>query len=930
MKKKLIEVALPLEAINKESAREKSIRHGHPSTLHLWWSRKPLATCRAVLFASLVDDPSSLPEKFPTEADQDRERARLFGLIEELVKWDTSDRQTVLKAARTEILASTDGNPPPVYDPFCGGGSIPLEAQRLGLEAHASDLNPVAVLVTRALAAFPQRFANSQPISPTTSGSRIAAPKAWTGARGLAEDIRYYGAQLRSEAEDCVGHLYPPIELRGSAGQHKATVIAWLFCRAVRCPNPACAFTMPLSSKFWLSTKPGKKAWVQPIIDLRAKRVAFKVCTGEPEASVSSANDLGSTLLNERGKKAKASFACLACNVGRAKGEYIDNEAANRRLSFIPMAIVAEGQRDRIFMDFDSTAQDAIDVSDKLVMDPTIQHSLPKEEARGTFASNAQGRTYGFHTFSDYFTSRQLITLSTFSRLVMEVRDHAVRDGASLEYADALATYLAFAVDKVSEGSNSLCTWSPLPTKLHVVSTFGRQGIAMAWDFAEANPFANSSGNFSRMVDLIASVIETNGGLGLYEGTVNQADATQVHGPSQQKAPIVSTDPPYYDNIGYADLSDFFYVWLRKSIGTIEPLLFSTLLTPKKQELIASPYRFEGSKERAKSFFEEGFRAVFTSIRKMHNADYPMSIYYAFKQSESIDEGGDHTGISSTGWETMLEGLIHTQHQVTGTWPVRTERSGGFRNKDQNVLASSIVLVCRPRPDSASITTRKDFLNCLKRELPFALRNLQKGNIAPVDLAQAAIGPGMAVFSRYKKVLETDGSPMRVRTALTLINQGLDEVLSEMESEFDPDTRWALTWFEQHQFDEGLYGEAEVLATAKALSISGLAEAGILHSRAGKVRLRRRDELPEDWDPASDKRLTVWEVTQHLIRRLDKHGETEAANLKAKIGGMAEIARDLAYRLYTLCERKGWAEEAGYYNSLVVAWPSMTPPELFQ
>jgi putative DNA methylase len=387
---------------------------------------------------------------------------------------------------------------------------------------------------------------------------------------------------------------------------------------------------------------------------------------------------------------------------------------------------------------------------------------------------------------------------------------------------------------------------------------------------------------------------------------------------------VFSTDPPYYDNIGYADLSDFFYVWLRRSIGTAFPDICSTLLVPKKQELVATPYRFGGSKEQAQEFFQEGFAKAFVRMRQAQHQDYPLTIFYAFKQSESDRDGEDGTqSLASTGWETMLEGLLRAEFHVTGTWPMRSELQTRNISRGTNALASSIILVCHPRSEAAPITTRKDFLSSLKKELPRALRNLQKGNIAPVDLAQAAIGPGMAVFSRYKKVLETDGSPMRVRTALALINQGLDEVLSELESEFDPDTRWALAWFEQHEFGEGLYGEAEVLATAKALSISHLAEAGILHSRAGKVRLLRREELPEDWDPSAIDRLTVWEVTQHLIRRLDQKGEKETANLKAKIGGMAEIARDLAYRLYTLCERKGWAEEAGYYNSLVVAWPSM-------
>ena len=507
--------------------------------------------------------------------------------------------------------------------------------------------------------------------------------------------------------------------------------------------------------------------------------------------------------------------------------------------------------------------------------------------------------------------------------LVLEARDRAALDGATSARANVIATYLALVVDKVVENSSNLCTWSPLPTKLHVRSTFGRQGLPMVWGYAETNPFANSAGNITRMAELVADVLDFACPGGSGKGTSSQLDATAA---VRSESVVISTDPPYYDNIGYADLSDFFYVWLRRSLKAIDPDLCSTLLVPKRQELIATPYRFEGSKERAQEFFEDGFARAFSRLRSVQNSDYPLNIYYAFKQSESGEEDGEEGGTvsqSSTGWETMLEGLQRAGFSVVGTWPRRRHKRGRMVAVGTNALASSILLVCRPLPGSAPITTRKDFLAILKKELPQALRNLQKGNIAPVDLAQAAIGPGMGVFSRYKKVLETDGSPMRVRTALGLINQGLDEVLSELESEFDPDTRWALAWFEQHQFDEGLYGEAEVLATAKALSISHLSEAGILHSRAGKVRLLRREELPEDWDPSSVERLTVWEVTQHLIRSLDQTGEKETANLKAKIGGMAEIARDLAYRLYTLCERKGWAEEAGYYNSLVVAWPSM-------
>lgn len=901
MKKKLIEVALPLEAINRESAREKSIRHGHPSTLHLWWARRPLAACRAVLFASLVDDPSSLPEQFPTEADQDKERQRLFRLIEELVKWDNSNSPTILKAAHDEILKSTDGNPPPIYDPFCGGGSIPLEAQRLGLEAHGSDLNPVAVLITKALVEIPTKFAGQPPVNPAAK-AKLSGKGMWTAASGLADDVRYYGQWMRDRAWEHIGHLYPKVRLPKEHGGGEATVIAWLWARTVQCPNPACGARMPLVRSFTLSNKSGKKAWVEPIPDHAAKAMRFEVRVGEgaPEGTV-----------NRKGAR------CLVCGTA-VPLDHVRSEGRAGRMTPQMMAIVAESERGRIYVG------------------PSVEHLNIAASARPTWVPEAElpnnprdfkTPNYGMRTFGELFTARQLISLTTFSDLVAEARQRVISDGASSAYGDAVATYLAMAVDKMADTNTALCTWQVDPPRLR--ATFGRQALPMTWDYAEANVFADAAGDYQRCVGSLTEVLDRlPSGIG---GVVMQLDATS-------KLPgecVFSTDPPYYDNIGYADLSDFFYVWLRRSLSVVYPELFSTLLVPKKQELVASPYRFNGSKERAQVFFEEGFGKAFGRMREVQRAGYPLTVYYAFKQAESDDDEEENgaTTVASTGWETMLEGLLRAGFQVSGTWPMRSELHTRNVGRGANALASSIVLSCRPRPDSAVVTTRKEFLSSLKRELPYALRNLQKGNIAPVDLAQAAIGPGMAVFSRYMKVLETDGSSMRVRTALALINQGLDEVLSELESEFDPDTRWALAWFEQHQFDEGLFGEAEVLATAKALSIAHLAKEviGIIHSRAGKVRLLRREELPEDWDPSTIDRLTVWEVTQHLIRCLDQNGEKETANLKAKIGGMAEIARDLAYRLYTLCERKGWAEEAGYYNSLVVAWPSLSSvPELFQ
>jgi putative DNA methylase len=895
MKKKLIEVALPLEAINKEAAREKSIRHGHPSTLHLWWARRPLAACRAVLFASLVDDPSSRPEEFPTEADQDRERQRLFRLIEELVKWENSNNKQIFAAAHQEILKSTNSNLPPISDPFCGGGSIPLEAQRLGLKANASDLNPVAVLITKALMEIPPQFAGRPPVHPMPQG-RMSGKGMWEGAHGLSADIRYYGQWMRDRASERIAHIYPKVRLTKEHGGGEATVIAWLWARTVQCPNPACGARMPLIRTFALSTKAGKKVRIQPHIDTITKSIRFDVQMGDVSAPDGT--------VNRRGAR------CLVCGTA-VPFDYIRAEGRSGKMGVQLTAIVAEGQRGRLYL---SPDEEHAAVACSVQPTGVPETSLPPK------ALGFRVQVYGMTRHRDLFTPRQLVLLTTLSQLVLEARQQAIEDGAGTEYANAIATYLALTTSRLANTHCSLALWSP--SRDQSKNVFSRQALAMAWDYAEVNPFAGAAGDFAETSASMAESVAMCPATPI--GYVNQLDATST--PTVQQPMLHCTDPPYYDNIGYADLSDFFYVWLRSSLSTIYPDLFSTLLVPKAQELVATPYRFEGSREKAQEFFEHGFGKAFDRMRENQSVEYPLTVFYAFKQSESEEgEDDEDTAVASTGWETMLEGLVSSEFQITGTWPMRSERAARTVAAGTNALASSIVLACRPRPESAPITTRKDLISALKNELPHAVRDMQKGNIAPVDLAQAAIGPGMAVFSRYKKVLESDGSPMRVRTALGLINQTLDEVLSEQEGEFDPDTRWALAWFEQHAFDEGLYGEAEVLATAKALSVSALDETKILHSRAGKVRLLRRDELSADWNPATEHRLTVWAVTQHLIRSLDKNGETATASLASMVGGLAESARDLAYRLYILSERKGWAEEAGYYNSLVVSWPAIAP-----
>lgn len=916
--RKLIEVALPLEAINKESAREKSIRHGHPSTLHLWWARRPLASCRAVLFASLVDDPSSRPDEFPTEQAQEKERQRLLELIEKLVKWENINNQEVLAEAQAEIVKSTNGSPPPILDPFCGGGSIPLEVQRLGLEAHASDINPVAVLITKALIEIPPKFANKPPVNREAQKKLKTAQ--WFGAQGLAEDVKYYGQWIRDEAHKRIGNLYPKVKLPQEQGGGEATVIAWLWARTVKCPNPACKCQMPLVKSFELSTKKGKQAWVEPVVNRKQQlpAVDFKIKTGEgkpPEPP-------------KLGRGAK--FRCLACNLP-VDDKHIKAEGVAGRMGAKLMAIVAEGKKGRIYLD---PIQQHEDIAH------SVQPTWYPEVQIGSDRRSMFTPLYGLTHFHHLFTPRQLVALTTFSDLIGEtrekIRNDAVvarmpddgeplnDDGAgATAYADAIATYLAFAIDRSADYWSSICSW--LSGRDTIRNTFGRQAIPMVWDYAECCPFSSSTGNFQGAVDWIAGNLKSLPCLSVQPGFVEQKDATTPI--NEDKRPLVfTTDPPYYDNISYAELSDFFYVWLRRSLGNVYPDLFSTLATPKEQELVAAPYRFGGNKGKARQFFEEGLRKAFRRTYEASHPDYPFTVFYAFKQTEEDeDENGNGFRIAaSTGWETMLESLIQAGFSVTGTWPMRTERGSRMIGIDSNALASSIALVCRPLPADAKATTRREFLNALKHELPDALRAMQQGNIAPVDLAQASIGPGMAVFSRYTKVLESDGTPMRVRTALQLINQTLDEFLSEQEGEFDPDTCWALAWFEQHQFNEGLYGDAETLSKAKNTSVKGLKDAGILVAKGGKVQLLRRDELPSKWSPANDSRIPDWEAAQHLIRALDERGETGAATLLAQLNGQGEVARDLAYRLYNICDRKGWTQEAIAYNSLVISWSEIS------
>ncbi len=928
-RKKLIEVALPLEAINVAAAREKSIRHGHPSTLHLWWARRPLAAARAVIFAQMVDDPSSHPDIFKTEKAQEKERQRLFRIIEDLVKWENTTNEVVLKRARAEIwqswryaCAENADHPrarelfdrhklPAFHDPFAGGGALPLEAQRLGLEAYASDLNPVAVLINKAMIEIPPRFAGRPPVNPKARAETREVVHAWKGAEGLAEDVRYYGQWMRDEAEKRIGHLYPKIAVTAEVARERAdlkpyvgrelTVIAWLWARTVKSPNPAFATVdVPLVSTFMLSTKAGKEAYVEPVIEKGGYR--FTVKAGAPK-------DAGVAAMGTKLSRG-ANFRCVMSGAP-IEGDYIKAEGVAGRMGARLMAIVAVGDRGRVYL------------APTEEMEAAAGRARPTWRPEGQMPENPRWFSppyYGLRGWGDLFTARQLVALTTFSDLVQEARGRVLADSlaagaeGAAAYADAVATYLAFALSKLADRGLTLCTW--FTERDSTRNTFARQSLPMTWDYAELNTLLGGTGSFVGAVDWTAESIQgVAAGLGSNFGVSRQGTAG-IQNLSEGK--VVSTDPPYYDNIGYADLSDFFYVWLRRSLQPVYPDLFATLAVPKAEELVATPYR-HGGKKAAEAFFLEGMTRAIHRLAEQVHPGFPVTIYYAFKQAESDESGGAF----SSGWDTFLEAVIRAGFGISGTWPMRTELSNRMIGAGNNALASSVVLVCRKREQTAGTATRREFLAALKAELPQALKLLQKGNIAPVDLAQAAIGPGMAIYTRYAQVLTAEGGPVTVRDALAMINQTLDEALTEQEGDFDGDSRWALAWFEQYGFAPGKYGDAETLSKAKNTSVEGLAKAGVVVSSRGEVRLLRPKELKPDWDPASDTRLTAWEMTHQLIRALEAGGEKGAGELAGRLGTKAEVARELAYRLYMLCERKRRAPEALAYNALVQSWPEM-------
>ncbi len=944
--KKLIEVALPLDDINAACAYEKMPGIGpHPRGIHLWWARRPLAAARAVIFAQMVNDPGyqqGLGFKYGVNKQEAaKKREKLFNILRELVKWENTNNEAVLNQAREAIWESWREtcalnkdhpqaaelfNPeklPGFHDPFAGGGALPLEAQRLGLDSYASDLNPVAVTINKAMIEIPPKFAGCTPVGPEPDSDKTTKKKAtkdifedWSGTKGLAEDVRRYGAWIREEAQKRISHLYPKINITPEMVEERPdleaylgeelTVIAWLWARTVKSPNPAFSHVdVPLISSFILSSKTGKEVYVEPVIN--GDTYHFTVKVGTPPLSAKTG-----TKAEGRG----ANFQCIVSNTP-VSGDYIKNEGQAGRMSQRLMAIVLEGTRGRVYVS------------------PTREHELAADVSSaewrpsGLIPAKLTGGTcvpYGLKEWGDIFTPRQLTVLTILSELVTEAivrcRGDALAarmadDGRSLDeggigataYAQAIGVYLAFAIDRCTDFSNTCTRWVPGNQK--VMNLFGKQAIAMTWDYPEAAILEDVVGGFYPAAKFISDCI-LKLSLSVLNGVASQQDAqTQVV--SRNK--VISTDPPYYDNIGYADLSDFFYVWLRKSLRPIFPSLYATMAVPKAEELVATPYR-HGGKDGAEAFFLDGMGKAIHQLAEQAHPAFPVTIYYAFKQSETKDDV-----TSNTGWETFLQAVIDSGFAISGTWPMRSEQSERLIGKGTNALASSVVLVCNKRRANAETVSRRQFIRELNAVLPDALDEMTQGGInspvAPVDLSQAIIGPGMGIFSKYAAVLEADGSKMTVKTALQLINRYL------AEDDFDHDTQFCLQWFEQLGWCSGKFGDADVLARAKGTSVAGLVEAGVIEAGHGELRLLKWAELPEDWAPEHDNRIPIWEGLHQLIRVLNTQGAAAAGALLGRIADKSDAIRSLAYRLYTLCERKGWTSEARAYNELVTAWDAM-------
>lgn len=873
-KRKLIEVALPLDEINAACKADKDRKTGTIRNIHKWFAPMPLPAWRALLFAALIDDP-----------EDDNGRVALLDLIKQLVKngADLPDEE-VLDEAKALLANQFPDGMPNVLDPFCGGGSTLVEAQRLGIPAQGSDLNPVPTLITRTISSVLPRVQEEPPLHATSADSlTLFSASSGSGYEGLISDVSHYAAKVRERAWEQLSPYYPV-----QAGE---IPVAWIWARTARCPNPACGIETVLTTSWWISKKKNALAWVEP-----------KVVDGRVVLTVVSDRRAGSAPESPKTGRG-ASFQCVSCR-GVVDEKSLMKQGAEGSLGLRLMAVAAERDGRRIYREPTAEEQDAP------LSAPTVD-DLP-ELRLPDIPRWFSGPRFGFNSQADLYTSRQLLTLAVFTDLVSEVHEEVLSDGGSKARADAITTLLALSVGKMAQVASTLAIWRHQPMA-KAEAALSSHSLPMMWDFPDVNVFGESVGDWRGLVKT------TLRALALLPkraepATVTRVDAREARLP---KAGLVATDPPYFDTIGYADISDYFYLWHRRALRGVYPDLYGTLATPKAGELTAVPAHHGNDKIRARDYFVDGFTETFGNLRESVAKDLPMLIVYASKEQKGGKE-------EETRWSSILTAIVNAELEITGTWPVRGTTEARMISAGTNAVASYIVMVCRPRREEAATTSLADFNRALRRELGPAVRDLQAASILPVDLAQAAMGPGMQIYSRYREVRDQMGHRVPVDQALRLINAALGEVLDEQEGDLDPESRFAVRWWETHGWAPGSFGEADKAVRPLGLSVDDVARAQVVTSQGNRVQLLGVEDLDRKWIPSDDILPTAWEAVHHLAYRLiDGGGELEAARLMAILGNLRDPAMALVYRLHDIAAKSGRTRDQERYNALINSWAEL-------
>lgn len=886
-KRKLIEVALPLDEINAACKADKDRKTGTIRNLHKWFAPMPLPAWRALLFAAMIDDP-----------EDDTLRADLLGVIKQLVAngADLPD-DAALADAKARLRAQFPDGMPTVFDPFCGGGSTLIEAQRLGAPTRGSDLNPVPALITRTVTQILPKIWDGQPLHPAAVGDRarlarnerqLTFPAAeqsrapLRGYAGIVQDVNHYAAQIQDRVLRRLSKNY-----RSQDGEN---VVAWLWARTARCPNPSCGIDTVLTTSWWLAKRKNELAWLEPIV--RDGRVDITVESGRAHGQAQDSPKIGDGV-----------FECLACKA-TLDGRYLRSQGKDGRLGLRMTAVVADVAGRRRYRAPTQQDLDAAAVTD-----------LDSSFAAVPINSGGQGirvGLYGVSTWDEIFSPRQRIWLTALADEVARVPSVVTADGGAQEWAVAAATLLGLAVGRVAQYESTQVRWfiDSRSGAGQALPAFGRHDVPMQWDFVEPAP-SSVAGSFTGAVrSITAGLSQASRG----DGVVVRQDARVAR---LAEPGLVATDPPYFDAIGYADHSDYFYIWHRRALKDVHPDLYGTAAAPKGGELTAIPVHHGNSKDAAREYFIEGFTEAFNNLQQSLRPDLPMLVVYASKEQKATKQ-------EETRWSSILTAMIAADLEITGAWPIHGTGTNRMVGIGTNAVATYVVMTCRPRESTAMSISLTDFTRALRRELGPAVRDLQASSILPVDLAQAAMGPGMRIYSRYRAVLDQAGSRVPVEHAMRLINSALAEVLDEQEGELDPASRFAIRWWETYGWEPGTFGEADKAARPLGIGVDDVVRSQVATSRANKVQLRGSGAMDPRWTPTNDIQPTAWEAVHHLAHKLiDRGGELEAAELMASLGNLHDPAMALVYRLHDIAAKKSRAADQERYNALINSWSEL-------